>query len=325
MNVIIFGGAGFVGLNVAWALLDRGHAVTLFDHAEMAASARHAFAPFGERLRLLRGDVTDRAAIEAAIGAGCDALVLGAAITAGALRDAAEPERIIAVNLLAEVPILRVARRAKVRRVLNLSSGSAYGSSGQRFPVLEETTPCDPVSLYAITKFASERVAARLSDLWQTDVVSVRLSAVFGPFEYSGGVRDTPSPQAQIVECLARGMPALLDDPGARDWIYAPDVAEAVSLLLEAPKLRHTLYNISTGATFSAQAWGGVFAKLRPGSICRLVQRGEMPTVTVHGPARAPLSIARLAEEFGWRAKFDCDSSAAHLDHWLCDHERSLG
>jgi nucleoside-diphosphate-sugar epimerase len=44
MNVIIFGGSGFVGLNVAWAMLDRGHAVTMFDHAEMAASARHAFA-----------------------------------------------------------------------------------------------------------------------------------------------------------------------------------------------------------------------------------------------------------------------------------------
>jgi UDP-glucose 4-epimerase len=323
MNVTIFGGAGFVGLNVARALLDRGQAVTLFDHAEMAPSARHAFAPFGERMRLLRGDVTDRAAIEAAIGAGCDALVLGAAITAGASRDAAEPERIMAVNLLAQVPILQAARRAKVRRVLNLSSGSAYGASGQRFAILEETAPCDPVSLYAITKFASERVAARLSDLWQTDVVSVRLSAVFGPFEHSGGVRDTPSPQTQIVECLVRGMPALLDNPGARDWIYAPDVAEAVTFLLEAPRLRHALYNISTGATFTAEAWGAVIAKLRPGSICRLAQSGEVPTVTMHGPARAPLSIARLAEEFGWRAKFDCDSSAMHLDRWLRDRERS--
>ena len=176
------------------------------------------------------------------------------------------------------------------------------------------------MSLYAITRFASERVAARLSELWQTDFVSVRLSAVFGPFERPGGVRDTPSPQAQIVDCLARGVPALLDDPGTRDWIYAADVADAVSLLLEAPKLSHALYNISTGATFTAEAWGGVFAKLRPGSVCRLAQSGEKPTVTVHGPARAPLSVARLADEFGWRARFDCETSAAHLDHWLREY-----
>jgi len=320
MKVLIFGGAGFVGLNIAQALLERGHHVTLFDRDDLPASARPAFACHQERLRILQADVTDRAAVEAAMERDCDALVLGAAITAGPARDAAEPERILAVNLLAQVPILEAARRARLRRVINLSSGSAYGLSGQRFPILEETTLCDPVSLYAITKLASERVAARLSDLWQTDVVSVRLSAVFGPFERSGGVRDTPSPQAQIVDCLARGVPALLDDPGARDWIYAADVADAVSLLLERPKLGHALYNISTGATFTAEAWGSVFAKLRPGSVCRLAQAGEKPTVTVHGPARAPLSVARLADEFGWRAKLDCETSAAHLDHWLREY-----
>lgn len=320
MNVTIVGGAGFVGLNIAKHLLDRGEAVTLFDRAELPTSACHAFAPHEKRLRLLQGDVTDRTAVEAAIGAGSDALVLGAAITADAARDATEPERILAVNLLAQVPILEAARRAKVRRVINLSSGSAYGASGQLYPILDETTPCDPQSLYAITKFASERVAARLADLWQMDVVSVRLSAVFGPFERGGGVRDTPSPQAQIVDCMLRGERALLNDPGTRDWVYAPDVADAVALLLDAQKPRHPHYNISSGASFAALTWGERIATLRPGLVCRLVGPGEAPTVTVHGPRRAPLSTARLADEFGWRAKFDCRTSAAHLNRWLDDH-----
>jgi UDP-glucose 4-epimerase len=320
MNVVILGGGGFVGLNIAQWLLDRGHAVTLFDRAELQAAARRAFAPHGARLRLLQGDVTDPAAVEAAIGASCDAMVVGAAITAGPARDAAEPERILAVNLLAQVPILQVARHASVRRVINLSSAAAYGASGQSYPMLEETTPCDPQSLYAITKFASERVAARLSNLWQTDVVSVRLSAVFGPFERPGGVRDTPSPQALIVDCLARGVPALLSDPGMRDWVYARDVAEAVALLIEAAKPRHALYNISSGAAFTAEAWGKALAALRPGFVCRLAGAGEAATVAVHGPTRAPLSVARLASEFSWRARFDCDASAADMDRWLRDH-----
>src|SRR5215831_16232577 len=270
MNVTIIGGAGFVGLNIAQHLLDRGDAVTLFDQAELPAAARSAFARHDKRLRVLRGDVTDRVTIEGAIGAGCDALILGAAITAGAARDAAEPERILAVNLLAQIPMLEAARRAKLRRVINLSSGSAYGASGQRNPILEETTPCDPQSLYAITKFASERVAARLADLWQTDVISVRLSAVFGPFERSGGVRDTPSPQAQIIDCMRRGEAALLGDAGLRDWVYAPDVAEAVALLIDAQEPREVLYNISSGASFAALAWGEKMAVLKPGFVCRL-------------------------------------------------------
>lgn len=317
MHVLIFGGCGFVGLNVAQALLERGHAVTLFDRAELPAAAQRTFVAHGERLRVLQGDVTDHAAIASAIDGGCDALVLGAAITAGAERDAAEPERILSVNLLAQVPMLQAARDAKLRRVINLSSGAAYGASGQHFPLLEETTPCDPVSLYAITKFASERVAARLSDLWQTDVVSVRLSAVFGPFERAGGVRDTPSLQALILGCRARGEPALLSEAGEKDWVYAVDVAEAVTLLLEAEHPRHALYNISSGVRFSVANWGEGFAALQPGFICRLAEPGERPTIPVHSPDRAPLSVTRLADEFGWRAKFDCETSAAHLSHWF--------
>src|ERR1700753_2347550 len=109
MHVLIFGGTGFVGLNVAQGLLERGHAVTLFDRAGLPVAARRAFAGFDTRLRVLQGDVTDAGAVAAAIDTGCDALVLGAAITAGVERDAAEPDRILAVNLLAQVPMLQAA------------------------------------------------------------------------------------------------------------------------------------------------------------------------------------------------------------------------
>jgi UDP-glucose 4-epimerase len=69
MNVTIVGGAGFIGLNLARHLLDRGDAVTLFDRAELPAAARRACAPHEKRLRLLQGDVTDRASVGTAIGA----------------------------------------------------------------------------------------------------------------------------------------------------------------------------------------------------------------------------------------------------------------
>lgn len=317
MHVLIFGGCGFVGLNIAQALLARGYTVTLFDRAELPSAARQAFAAHGDRLRVISGDVTDTAAVTGAIDAGCDALILGAAITAGAERDANEPGRILAVNLLAQVPILQAARRAEVKRIINLSSAAAYGNAGQAYPILDETTPCDPVSLYAITKFASERVVARLADLWQTDVISVRLSGVFGPFERAGGVRDTPSPQALIMDCLARGVPALLSDPGIKDWVYAPDVADAIGLLLEAERPRHALYNISSGVEFTVEEWGRAFASHHAGFVCRLATAQETPTIIVHGPSRAPLAVTRLADEFGWRARFGCSDSAEHLSRWF--------
>jgi UDP-glucose 4-epimerase len=321
MRILVFGGTGFVGLNIAAALLADGHAVTLFDRAALPPDARKDFVSYGDRLSAIKGDVTDSQTVEAVIAAGFDAIILGATITARPGREASDPETILRVNLLAQMPILIAARRFGVRRIINLSSAAAYGASAFRDVLLDEETPCDPASLYAVTKFASEKVAARLAGLWQQEIISVRLSAVFGPWERSNDVRDTPSPQAQILAAMQQGYEAVLSRPGVRDWIYAVDVAEAVTVLIEAPKPKRHLYNISTGAEWSALQWGQELAALHPGFVCRLTDAGEVATVDLHSPAdRAPLSVARMAEEFGWRARFGCAESAADLNRWWAEH-----
>ena len=325
MKILIVGGAGFVGLNIATALLARGHGVALFDRAGLPRAARQGFAGHGDALKVIEGDVTDQQAVERVIADGYDAIVLGAAITAGPARDAADPESILRVNLLAHVPILMAARRSGVTRIINLSSGSAYGAAASRHAVLDEETPCDPVSLYSITKYASEKVAARLATLWSLDIISVRLSGVFGPWERATGLRDTPSAQMQIVAALRQKSHAVLSRPGIKDWIYAPDVADAVTVLIEAAKPQHRLYNISTGREWSALQWGQDLAALHPGFICRLAEPGEAPTVDLHSDVdRAPLSVLRLEQEFGWRARFGCAESAADLNKWWTRHGEGI-
>src|SRR3954454_20266423 len=310
MRILVFGGAGFVGLNIAAALLACGHAVTLFDRAGLPPDARKEFALHGDRLTAIQGDVTDSKAVGKAIATGYDAIILGAAITAGPAREANDPETILRVNLLAQTPILIAARSSGVKRIINLSSAAAYGASAFRNVLLDEETPCDPTSLYAITKFASEKVAARLAGLWQQEIISVRLSAVFGPWERSNDVRDTPSPQAQILSALDTGRDAVLSRPGVRDWIYAVDVAEAVSVLIEADRPKHQLYNISTGVEWPALQWGQQLAGRHPGFICRLAGAGQTRTIQTHSAAdRAPLAVTRMEEEFGWRARFGCEDS----------------
>jgi UDP-glucose 4-epimerase len=325
MKVLVFGGAGFVGLNIAAALLARGHAVTVFDRTAIPPRAAREFAAHGERLIAVQGDVRNGEAVQAVIAAGYDAIILGAAITAGPEREASDPATILQVNLLAQAPILTAAHRSGVRRIVNLSSAAAYGASAFRTALLDEETPCDPASLYAITKFASERVAARLAALRQQDIISVRLSAVFGPWERSNDVRDTPSAPAQILAAMQGGYQAVLSRPGVRDWVYATDVGEAVSLLVEAPTLLHPLYNISSGMEWSALQWGEELAALHPGFVCRLADAGEVATVDLHSAAdRAPLSVARMADEFGWRARFGCADSAADLSVWWKRHREDI-
>jgi len=320
MRVVIFGGTGFVGLNLAGTLLARGHHVTLYDRKQLPETAQRSLADHGERLRLVRAEILDTERIGALVASGCDAIVLGAAITAGEHLERTATESILQINVLAQIPILSAAIRHRVRRVINLSSAAAYGAAGQRYRILDEETPCDPVSFYALSKFTSERSVARHAELWEREFLSVRLSAVFGPWERIGKVRDTPSMQFQILAEFNRGKPAILHEPGVKDWVYATDVAEALAVLLEAEQPQHRLYNISSGMEWSALQWGEAFAALYPGLQCRLAAPGEKTFVKLHGPRRAPLSVARLAQEFGWRARFGCAESAADLSRWWTEH-----
>jgi UDP-glucose 4-epimerase len=324
MKIVIFGGTGFVGLNVAEALLARGHDVTLYDRKQLPAGAERSFADYGERCTVVQGEITDVERIDALLKQRFDTIVLGAAITAGDQLERTTTSSILEINVMAQIPILSAAVRRGIRRVINLSSASAYGAAGQRHAVLDEETPCDPVSFYAISKFASERSVARLAELWDGDFLSVRLSAVFGPWERIGKVRDTPSLQFQILAEFARCGLALMPGAGVKDWIYALDAAKAVAVLIEAERPRHRLYNVSSGGTWSALQWGEAFAALHPGLQCRLAAPGENTFIKLHGPDRAPLSVARMAEEFGWRARFGCTESAAAMSAWWTQHKESL-
>ena len=308
--VVLVGGAGFVGLNLAEVLLQRGTSVLVVDRSPPPEEAMAAFASLPGRLTVAVGDVTDAAALAEAIPRSAGALVLGAAITAGPEREAADPETIMGVNLAAIPPLLRIAR-GRVGRIVNLSSAAAYGPVGGTEPV-DESAPVDPSTLYAVTKFASERVASRLASLWELDLVNVRLSGVFGPWERDTGVRDTLSPQGQITACAREGRAAILSDESARDWIYATDVAEAVASVIDAPSLTERLFNVSTPRTSSILDWGRALAGHYPDLVCRRAEPGEAPTIVLPRlPARPPLATQRLARETGWTARFDVTAAAA--------------
>ncbi|MDX2201292.1 MAG: NAD(P)-dependent oxidoreductase [Hyphomicrobiaceae bacterium] len=313
VHILIFGGAGFVGLNIAAACLEAGHRVTLLDRSPPPPA-------FGTGAAFVQGDVRDATAVDAAV-ADVDIAILGAAVTAGAAREAADPGGILAVNLMALPPILEACRRRGVSRVINLSSAAAYGAAPAVDGLLRETTPAEPESLYAVTKFASERVGHRLAAHWHLDLVSVRLSAVFGRWERDTGVRDTLSPQAQILAAAAAGRAALLPRPGERDWIYAGDVAEAVLAIATAKSKLAPLYNVGSGRRWSALAWGQAFARHVPGFACRLAGPQEAPNVDLHSNVDRPsLAADLLQRDVGWSARFDLETSAHDLAGWWRQH-----
>jgi UDP-glucose 4-epimerase len=318
MSTLVFGGAGFVGLNIAEYLLERGKPVVICDIAPPPAEAMSHFKSLAGDLRIVTGDVLDPETHRKAFNGSIGSVVFGAAITAGADRDAAEPERILEVNLLSFIKVLRSSQAAGVRRIINLSSAGAYGNAAFGDAPLDERTTCaDPVSLYSLTKFGSERIGARLGDLWNIDVRSVRLSAVFGRWERVTNVRDTPSPHYQAMELASAGKPALFDRAGLRDWTYGSDIAAAVAGLLDASQLNYPLYNITCGTVSSALEWAQTLASRVEGFEARLCGDNETPTINLHSTTdRQFLKFVRISADIEFKPGFFIDESVSDYLNW---------
>jgi UDP-glucose 4-epimerase len=298
-HIGIVGGSGFVGLNIAAVATARGHVVTLFDRQPPPAG-------FAAAADFVEIDVTAPETLSAFTGRGVDVLVSGSAVTSGAARDAAEPEHVLAVNLLGFVNVLRAARASGVRRVVNLSSVAAYGAASARHdPLVEDETPNEPKTLYALSKFATEVAAARLAQLWEMDIRSVRLSSLFGPWERATGVRDTLSPHVQLLAAAQDGRAALLPHAGVRDWTYAPDAAAAVLALAMLERPKYGLHNISRGAVSSVLDFGQALRRYWPSFVCRLADAGETPNIDMQIVGdRGSLSIARLLDDMAGAVAF---------------------
>lgn len=320
MLIAIAGGGGFVGLSIAEKLVKAKGKVRLVDiNPPPEAALRY----LGERgvlgaVEVQVTDVTKEAAAQRALE-GVDAVVLAAAVTSAAERERTTPRATLDTNVLGFTSLLEGARAAGARRIVNLSSASAYGETGHMGdgPLTEDGDWPRPDTLYGVSKLASEGIARRLATLWDTDIVSVRLSGVFGAWERDTGRRDTLSPHLQAARLMLDGETAVMPRRCSRDWTDSRAVADAVIGVLTADRLAHSLYNVSCGREWTVADWLDALAAARPGLNWRLSEAGEAGNVELHGDLdRRPLSSERLKTDLGidlWRDPADL---AAEFLEW---------
>src|SRR5258706_11549348 len=236
--ILVTGGAGFVGLNLAEQLSARGETVVLYDLAAPPPA-------FKWKIAFEKGDVTNRARLEELSLKHQPAQVIHlAAITAGPQRDASAPRRIAEVNLIGTINVLDKVRKHGVRRLVHASTGALFGAAGVDVPVPlhEERHAPVPDSIYGITKYAAERTCLRLADLWQLDVRIGRLALAYGRWEYASGARDRLSAPTEIARIALAGGEAGFPPLGDTHYIYAPDAARALIALLDPETPQHPLY-----------------------------------------------------------------------------------
>ena len=306
MPVLITGGSGFVGLNIAIALLNKGNDVVLYGPQRPPPAAERYLQTLPGSLAIEIGDVRDGEQVKRIIrDHRVDRLVHGAAITAGAEREVSQARLIADVNLGGTIEVLEAALACGVTRVVQLGTGSVFGSVDPSIDLIDEATPPIPVSMYGITKYAAERTALRYREMRGLNVVVGRLGVVFGRWEYDTGVRDTLSLPLQLFKLAEAGTTARFRRGLPDDWVYATDVADAVVALLDSGTLRHGLYQIAGGSRWSLPDWCDRLAQAFPGFAYEIVTGDAPVNIGGNAPAgRPPFSVSRLQQDTGFQARF---------------------
>ncbi|MEN8184369.1 MAG: SDR family NAD(P)-dependent oxidoreductase, partial [Myxococcota bacterium] len=174
-RALVTGGAGFIGSHLCDGLLTAGFEVRVLD--DFSSGRPENLAAAGDRVELLRGDLTDAETVARAVE-GVEVVFHEGAVPS-VPRSVEEPVRTNLVNLTGTLLVLESARRAGVRRVVYAASSSAYGDAPE-LPKREDM-PAQPLSPYALQKHAGEVYCRLYHELYGLETVALRYFNVFGP------------------------------------------------------------------------------------------------------------------------------------------------
>jgi UDP-glucose 4-epimerase len=307
MRVLVTGGAGFIGSNLADALVRDDHEVVVLDDLSTGYAEN-----VNAKVRLTQGDVADPDVVAAAVD-GAE-IVFHLAAARAVLRSVEAPLESDRANTHGTLTVLEAARRAGVRRVVSTSSSSIYG--GAAVTPTPESAPLLPRSPYAVSKLAGEHYARVYWELHGIETVSLRLFNVFGP-------RQRPDSQYAAViplfiDALRSGRSPEVHGDGlqSRDFTFVDDVVAGFLAAAAAPPgaCAGRSYNVAAEGEHTLLELLDVLQRVLGTS---MMPRHVAPRAGDVRNSRADCGMAH--SELGWHAGVSFDEGLARTVAWLAD------
>lgn len=241
-NVLVTGGAGFIGSNVVNELVERGYSVLILDSFETGTEDN--LSQVDGDYRIIKGDIRDRDTVRRALK-DVEYVIHEAAVTSvpGSVD---EPALTSDVNCTGTAVALEEARNAGVEKVVVASSAAVYGDGT---PPLSEDDPVSPESPYALSKLWTEELAQQFHELHGLDTAALRYFNVYGPGQ------DADSEYAAVVPAFVSAAvggekPVVYGDgEQTRDFVHVRDVARATVDAAESDATG--VYNVASGTETS--------------------------------------------------------------------------
>lgn len=229
MKILITGGAGFIGSNLASYLLVKGFQVVVFDN--FATGKRENLDEIRDRITLIEGDLRDENAVVKAVR-GVDGISHQGAL-GSVPRSVADPRTSHDVNVNGTINVLEAMRQNGVRRVIFAASSSAYGR--HQFSPKHENLTAAPISPYAASKVACEGYMQAYAAAYGIEAVCLRYFNIFGPHQDPNGAYAAVIPR--FVSALLKNEPPVIygDGEQSRDFCFVENACYANWLGLTAP------------------------------------------------------------------------------------------
>jgi nucleoside-diphosphate-sugar epimerase len=238
---LVTGGAGFIGSNIAEALVNSGKNVRIIDN--LSTGHIENISDFSAQVDFIQGDIRYLNTVMEVMD-GVD-YVLHQAALPSVPRSIQTPIESNDNNLNGTLNILYAAAKSGVKRVVYAASSSAYGDAEQ-LPKVEDMAP-KPLSPYAVNKLAGELYCSVYSRVFDLETVALRYFNVFGPRQDPNSYYSAVIPK--FIKALLEGKPPVIygDGDQSRDFSYIDNVVSANLLACKAPDASGHMMNLACG------------------------------------------------------------------------------
>jgi len=314
--VLVTGGAGFIGSNLARYLLAKNYKVRVLDN--LSTGKLENIKRFISDIEFVEGDVCDRErAKDIAEGA---EFVFHLAALPSVPRSIEDPFTTNRVNVEGTLNLLLAAKKSGVKRFIYASSSSVYGKTGATEK--HEDMPVHPASPYALSKYAGERYCQIFFEIYGLETVCLRYFNVFGPNQDASSQYAAVIPR--FIEQIKSDEPITIFGDGnqSRDFTYVQNVVEANILAATVPGIAGEVFNIACGRRTTVKELANMLMK-EIGANVEIMFIEERKGDIKHSQA----SIRKAREYLNYRPKYSLEegikSMLSSLSHCPEDNGHS--
>jgi UDP-glucose 4-epimerase len=237
-RVLITGGMGAIGKNVAAAAIDKGFDVVILDDFSSAGGGTLI-----KNVQVHKGSVEDHALVEKLLKDSVDYVIHLAALFANQ-NSVDNPRADLSTNGLGSLNIAQISSQLGIKRVVYASSSCVYQNSN--FAMSEKSEVGGFDTPYALTKYLGEKYFELYGHLNELNYSIVRIFNSFGPYEFPGKYRNV-IPNFLKLAMDRKPLPILGTGSETRDFTYVTDIAEGMLLALASPEANGEIFNLGNG------------------------------------------------------------------------------